>query len=317
MNKHSLMYVLLFLWGNLYLDLQAISLVYNLKIRRSFTTSAALGGENLKWVATAVPIAYYRKRHIEDLPRGIDSHETRLTVGSLFNIRYHPTNHWWGEVTTGIENEFLKSEGTLDLKTSRFGLDDLVFSAGYNFFFPKGKAQFVPYMITGFPLNQKLTIQDAQDPLVGTRFYNFGVGSEISYSFIQSLPRSLSIFFQNRFIRFFRRSWEPILPVGAKIDPGNVIDILFAGRYRSFFNIFEVGYNPTFFTDQAIIVSAFEKIKAENFVRHGWYGTYSRGIKRMPLLAKPGLVGAGFSATISEGFKTLILSGWFNITLLF
>lgn len=296
----------------------AITLVYNMKIRRQFNAAASAVLHRDKksiFIATAVPIIYKRDRHIVDKSLAIDIQEKRLSGGSILNFRYVAPKAWWAEVTTGIEHESVKVRGTSCFKDSRTGLDDIVLSAGYNMF-PTENSQFVLYGLAGIPTRRKVTALEVQDTLVGTRFYSIGAGAEFSYSFINSLKESLIAILQARFIHFFSRNWAPVLPIDAQIQPGNVTDLLFTLQYRKKKDIFELGYNPTFFTDQAVILKT-GKIEGPNFVRNSMYLSYARVIPEVPVLKTPMLLGAGINIGNSKRFETKILTFWLNISVIF
>jgi len=308
--------IILFLSIFIYWQAGAITLVYNMKIRRLFGVGAGIGRqEKSKLVASAVPIVYQRKRHIIDDRLKIDAFEKSIIGGSLFNFRYISDKLWWLEATTGIERETAKYKGSLNFKDSRSGFDDIILSGGYNII-PTEKTQLVFYGLAGFPTKTKVTSLESLDTLVGTRFFSLGIGSEVSYSFIKSLEQSLVGIAQVRFVHFFDRSWSPILPVGSKIQPGNVTDLLFILHYRKKKNMFEVGYNPTFFTNQAAIVND-QTLKSPNFVREGFYFTYSRLFKEFPILKMPGLIGIGFSVANSKFLDTKIWACFLNLSVLF
>ncbi|OQA36187.1 MAG: hypothetical protein BWY54_00191 [Candidatus Dependentiae bacterium ADurb.Bin331] len=295
----------------------AISLVYNLKIRRAFNypiSPLLKKDKKALWVASAVPIVYKRDRHIVDPAFGIDVVDKRLTSGSLFNVRYIPRPTWWAELSTGFEHEHAQVSGTSIIDASRTGFDDIVFSVGHNFFIKKN-TQFVLYALGGVPSRLKVTPNEAQDTLVGTRFFSVGVGSEFSYSFINSLPQSLVVIFQNRFLHFFNRRW-PILPPGSSIQPGNVTDLLFAIDYRHKKNAFEIGYNPTIFSNQAVILPT-QTIGTHAFVRQSGFASYSRLFEKLPLLHRPGLIGTGLLVSRAHHLDIKIVSIWVNFTTVF
>lgn len=310
--KSCIIIVSLFFWAQFGFG---ITLVYNMKIRRVFNVSSVLKDKKIKWAATVVPIVYKRDRHIVSKDLGVDIKDKRLTLGSLLNLRYSFSKAWWIEASTGLENEHVKSTGTLNFDQSRFGADDIIISGGYNLF-PDRNAQIVFYGLAGLPTRLSVTPQEVEDTFVGTRFFSIGAGSEFSYGFINTLEKGFVGIFQNRFLHFFKRSWQPILPSGGKIQPGNVIDLLFALRYRKTLNSFEVGYNPTFFNDEAVILP-FRKIPTPNFVRHGYYASFTHGQKMVPVLKTPGIFGIGFSISRSHFFNTRIVAAWVNFALLF
>lgn len=294
----------------------ATSLVYNMKIRRLFGVGAGVGDQKKsKLVATAVPIFYQRKRHIIDDRLKIDTFEKSIMGGSIFNFRYVSDKLWWLEATTGIEKETAQYRGSLNFKNSRSGFDDIILSGGYNII-PTEKTQLVFYGLAGFPTKTKLTSLESVDTLVGSRFFSLGIGSEFSYSFISSLEQSLIGIAQVRFIHFFDRSWSPVLPVGSKIQPGNVTDLLFILHYRKKKNMFEVGYNPTFLTNHAVIIND-QTNKYPNFVRQSFYFTYSRLFKELPLLHLPGLIGVGVSTSNSKFLDTKIWACFLDLSVMF
>lgn len=297
------------------IQLQAISLVYNIKIRRAFNASAFLGEEKSLWIASVLPILYKRDRHIVRPEQALDICEKRLSGGALFNLRYMPSKAWWLELTTGVEKEHVEARGTANFNVSRAGFDDVVFSAGHNIF-PNTHSQAVLYGIVGFPSRRTVTALEAQDTLVGTRFFSAGLGSEFSYAFLQSLKKSFIGIFQNRLIHFFSREWFPILPRGGRIVPGNLTDLLFAVQYRVKTDIFETGYNATFFTNQAVVIGM-EKTRSENFVRNSGYVRYSHLFIDFPIIHTPVLIGTGFNIARAKRFDTKIFIGWLNISAVF
>lgn len=308
------------LFSLLYIEqIYSISLVYNMKIRRAFFAVVPeillQSKKKSRLIATAVPVIYKRDRHFVDKDLKLDICEKRFTSGSLFNFRYIYDRTWWIEGATGLEREHVKTRGTKNFDICRTGFDDIVFAGGYNIY-PTKESQVVIYGLAGFPTRRKVNILEAQDPLVGTRFFGIGVGSEFSYSFINAKKQSLVGIFQNRFIHFFNRRFFPILPCDAKIQPGNVSDLLFTLQYRYKKNLFETGYNPSFFTNRAVILNTGE-VEVKSFVRNSGYFTYSRLFKSLPIIHKPGLIGVGLSVASSKLYETKILSSWLNFTAVF
>ncbi|MDZ4152349.1 hypothetical protein, partial [Methylicorpusculum sp.] len=236
----------------------ATSLIYNMKIRRIFRTNDAvtiakvLGKESASiWLASGVPIFAQRNRHIVDQAKGIDVCQKSTAGGALFNMRHVSEHAWWAEITTAVEREQSQERGTVVRDCARTGMDDIVMAAGYNFF-PSRTSQIVLYGIGGVPTRLALNAHEQFDTLVGTRFFSVGGGMELSNSFISGLKQSLTGIAQARCIHFFDRHWYPVLPRGAKIQPGNVTDFLLSLQYRKKRTVFEVGYNITFFTHQAV-----------------------------------------------------------------
>lgn len=299
--------------------ISAISLVYNMKIRRAFAahvgTGTGIDTSKSHVAATGLPIFYGRERHIIEPAQHIDICERRFTDGILVNLRYINPKHWWLEASTGFEKERVHSTGTTSLECSRFGVDDILLVGGYNFL-PTDKLQIVLYGLAGLPTKLTVTAADTHEPLVGTRFFNTGFGGEISYSFINTKEHTFFLLCQNRFIHLFNRTFEPILPPGGIIRPGNLSDFLLAARYRYKKNILETGYNLSVLSNQAIILPT-SITRPPNFIRHSYYASYSRLFKELPVIKKPGLLGAGFYLSRAKIFDTRIASCWLNVTVVF
>jgi hypothetical protein len=297
-------------------EVDAVTLPLNIKVRRVFGIASHLLEERGPLlIGSAVPIVYERKRHIVDTVKQIDIKDKHCVVGSLFNLRYVPSKKWWLEFTTAFEKETVCERGTTNLHDSRTALDDIVFSGGYNFF-PSDEAQCTLYGIGSIPTKKSVTIQETFDTLVGTRFYSLGAGAEYSYGFINTPEHSLTGIIQARFLHFFSRHWFPILPRDAKIQPGNATDLLISGQYRWGLSIFEMGYNPTFFTNQAVLLKTGE-ILGPNFVRNSAYATLSHAWKDFPGLHRPTLLGTGLSIARSKRFDAKFVTWWVNFTTLF
>jgi hypothetical protein len=245
----------------------------------------------------------------------IDIKDKHRIGGSLLNLRYVHSKSSWFEITTGIEKETVCERGTTNLYDSRAGFDDIVFAAGHNFF-PDDATQVTLYAIGGVPTKKKVTLQELYDTLVGTRFYSLGAGGEYSYSFISSKERTLVGVFQLRFLHFFSRRWFPILPCDAKIQPGNTTDVLLAGQYFWGLSNLEVGYNPTFFTNQAALLKT-GKVPAPNSTRNSVYATLSHAWKDFPVLHRPMLLGIGCSIARNKLFDSKMAAWWVNITTVF
>jgi hypothetical protein len=292
----------------------AVTLVYNLKVRRVFTIAPLLERMKRKWLVTAVPIIFSRKSHIVEEPTHLDVHEKRITSGSLCNVRYVLSKHWWVEATTGIEVDHGSYKGSNPLHAYKVGLDDIVFTGGYRHFF-REKWQLVGYGLVGIPVRRCVDLDDRFGPFVGSRFYNIGIGLEGSYSFMSQLKRSCAAIVQYRLIHGFNRRWFPILPNDAKIQPGNITDILCTLQYRERRTIVEAGYNLTFYSNQALLLAT-EKIKSDTFLRHSGYATISHALLEGPF-GKSLVFGAGFNISHSQKFDARTITGWLYGTIVF
>ncbi len=298
-------------------SLLPVSLVYSLKIRRAFDARffmPLLEGKKIKM--TALPIFFLRDRHIVVPSLGQDIREKVVMLGSIFNVRGTTESDWWAEITTGVENEKLTSSGTDTFKISETGMDDVIVSAGKNFFLMNNKLQIIAYGLVGFPFKQAVTPSEAQATLVGTRFYGLGAGAEASYAFIKKVERSLIGFAQVRLVHFFNRKWYPILPFDARLKPGNITDVFVVLRYREAKNAFEAGYNPTFFTNQGARLQT-GTVDAPNFLVNSLYLTYERLFEQSFLLKAPGSWSLGLNVGRSNTFNTKITAGWFDVSLFF
>lgn len=310
MKHYRYICVIALIWAICWIgDSFATSLVYSMRIRRAFSMRTLNAGEQHSTTAiSSVPIFSQRKRHIVDAERATNICEDRKIAGDVLNIRYNARKNWWFEATTAFADEWFTAKGSVPNAASRFGFDDIVLAMGYNVLV-NDNLQFVYYAIGGLPTSWRPSLDEQFDTLVGTKFFSLGAGSELSYSFINKQDKSVIFLFQNRVIHFFTRSWEPILPRGGKIQPGNVIDLLFSLMYRWTTNLAEIGYNPTFFNNAAVITGT-QKIDGVPFVRHGGYVRYTHLFRNFFGEHKPLFLGAGCSMSHSRRFDSQIYALW-------
>lgn len=292
----------------------AVTLVYNLRVRRVFAIAAVLEQMKSRVLASIVPIYFTRSRPLIDERTNLDGCERRRAGGAIINLRHIPSKHWWIAATTAIATDHGTFTGSDPYKASRAGLDDLVFTTGYRHFVGDS-IQLIAYALGGIPTRKKVTLKDRHSPLLGTRFYNLGVGGEISYSFLHELKRSFAAIAQVRFIHGFNRSWCPILPAGSKIQPGNATDILLTAQYRKKRTVIEGGYNGTIFTNQALILPT-ETIKADTIYRHTGYLSLSHATFEN-FLNKPIIYGAGLNASYSPKIDSKTFSFWVHGSIVF
>lgn len=296
----------------------ANSLVYNLKIRRAFDVPRSLFTRTTPhWIASVVPIIYQRNFHVVVPALKKDFHETCITTGALLNLRYKPSHNWWFEVSTGIEKERARAVGTANINLSRTGFDDFLFTGGYRGF-PQEGTQCVLYGLFGVPSKWNITSQEdiLADTLVGTRFFSVGAGVESSHAFIEDVETSLVGVVQIRYIHFFTRSLNPAITCGNFLQPGNVTDALFLIQYRKEMTLFEAGYNPTFFTNQAVTVAC-QKTETPTIVRQGATFSCTHLFKDMLFNRMPLIIGAGVGISHSKFFDSKIVTAWLNFTTVF
>jgi hypothetical protein len=293
--------------------IQAIPLSYNLKVRRVFNVEPVIK-QKKRLLVSAVPIYYSRTSHIVDQTFAVDTCEDRHIFGSLFNLRYVASKNLWLEVTTGIERDHGEYKGTPTFEHSSVGIDDIVLAAGGRAFMGE-KIQLVGYGVLGIPAKTDISLCDRFGPFVGTRIYSVGIGGEVSYSFFDSLQRSFAAIAQGRILHGFERSWDPILPTGGQIQPGNVTDLLLALQYREGLTSVEAGYNATVFSDQALILPQ-EKIKSCVFTRNSWYATLSRANLKS-FFDKPLVYGIGVNVSRAHKFDAKTFTGWLYFTFVF
>ena len=312
MNKKVLVFAAFLLSNTSFL--RAVTLVYNMKVRRIFVVSQVLERAKNRLLATVVPIYFSRSRKLFNERTGLDGCEKRRAGGALFNFRYVPNKHWWFELTTGIETDHGTFTGTDPFHASRTGFDDIVLSGGYRHFWGK-RCQLVAYGLAGFPARRKIELEDRHTPLVGTRLFNLGFGTEASYSFISEMKRSLAAIAQLRFIHGFNRSFFPIFPRDTTVQPGNATDLLFTMQYRKKRTIFEAGYNVTFFTNAALITPT-ETIKEASITRHSGFFSVSHGVFK-GLFDKPNVFGAGINGSRASSIDATTITAWVFFTVVF
>ncbi|MCL4380448.1 hypothetical protein M1466_03115 [Candidatus Dependentiae bacterium] len=294
----------------------AITLVYNLKFRRAFDTrhyDVSLQKKN-HYIVSVLPIVNKASRHVVDPQQGVDVCNSTLLGGSILNIKYFHTPSWWVEMTTAVAQEKLQDRGTHVAQESRTGLDDIVFTGGYNFY-PNKRLQIVLYGLGGIPIQKAVTPAQQYAFLVGSRFYSLGLGSEFSYAFLQSKERSIVGIVQNRFIHFFSRNLVPILPPTATINPGNLTDILVAVQFRKKMTFLQVGYDLTIFTDQSITNNALRQ-GSPNIYRNSFYCFLNHVVQRS-LKHTPLIVGVGSSYAFANQSAIKNFAAWLNVTAIF
>ena len=250
--------------------LQGTSLVYSIKIRRSFIGLATYVDQKKKvnYALTTLPIFYSSKARFIVERTETDINDRRIGGGIIINFKL-PSKHWWFEATTAIHKESLQATGTTCLTTSHAGFDDIVLAGGYNAY-PTKDQQITIYGLAGFPTTRKFAQRDAQIPLIGTRFFALGGGAEYSYSYINTKKTVLAGIVQFRTLHFFSREAEILLGPGGRLQPGQTFDLLFSMRYRHKRTVLETGYNPTFLVNTAVILPD-ETIPGDTLVRHGAY----------------------------------------------
>lgn len=312
MNKNSVrvyIFAMLLLLCN---SMHAITLVYNMRVNRAFRLPDGLKIKGKHVATTALPIYYHRTSTPEVAQQFFK--ENRSVGGVLFNGRYIPSKYWWAELTTGVERDAGHYSGNSLIDVSRVGFDDVVLTAGHRHFFPK-EVQWITYGLLGIPTRRKVTLDDRFGPLVGTRFVNLGVGTELSYSFSSNLKRSTAIIAQGRFVHSFDRSWSPILPEGSTIIPGNFSDLLIAIQHREKLTVYQGGYDLTIFSNQGIKVNGVTT-KAATFLRHSFYVTIMHAIVN-GFFEKPTVLGAGLSVSKTKQFDARNVITWFFLTQVF
>lgn len=293
----------------------AYPIVYNMRIRRAFRVPFPLKKKSFT-LLSALPIYFGRRSHIVTETPAVDVHENRNVVGSLFNVRYLPSLNWWVELTTGLENDRSSFEGSDPFSASRTGVDDFLFTGGYRHFIGD-RTQLVIYGLAGLPAGRKVSKDDRYGPLVGSRFYGAGFGTEASYSFIDHEQRTLSGILQQRFVHFFSRHWFPILPPCDVIVPGNFTDLLVTLQYREKVTAYEAGVDFTFFTNQAVQTPA-ATVNSNNFTRYAGYINVLHLIKSTMHEGRiPVVIGGGLNISDTKMFHAKTYSVWLGVTIVF
>lgn len=292
----------------------AVSLVYNLRVRRIFTIPIVISNMKARTLATSVPIVFYRTSDILEDSSTQKIFEKRRTAGSLINVRYVPSTNWWAELSTAILADHAKFCGGQSFQASRYGFDDIVATGGYRHFVGD-KIQLVGYGLVGLPTKRAVSRLDRFGPLVGTRLYNVGAGVEASYSLVNELKRSCALIVQGRIIHGLNREWFPILPRDAQLVPGNVSDLLCTVQARHKKTVLELGYDATIFSQQAIKLPM-QTEKSDTFVRHSGYLIAYYG-KFRGFFNKPTIIGLGANVSFSKRFNAKTVSGWLFCTQVF
>ena len=293
----------------------AYPLVYNMRIRRAFHVPFALKKKSFT-LLSALPIYFARRSHIVTETPEVDNHEYRNVEGALFNVRYLPSLNWWVELTTGLEYDQSTFTGSDAFSASRTGFDDFLFTGGYRHFIGD-RTQLVFYGLAGLPAGRTVRKDDRYGPLVGSRFYGAGFGTEASYAFIEDKEKTLSGIIQQRFVHFFSRHWFPVLPPCDIIQPGNFTDLLVTLQYRKNVTAYEAGIDFTFFTNQAVITPT-ATVTTNNFTRYAGYLNVMHLIRStMQEDRKPIVIGGGLNVSGTKVFHAKTYSVWLGVTVVF
>ncbi|MGB8467623.1 MAG: hypothetical protein WCE21_01340 [Candidatus Babeliales bacterium] len=242
---------------------------------------------------TAFPTLYQSFRHLTVgmFNNPIDVQNNRSLFGSMLNFCYHDNKrNWWGEISVAPEKEFVSLKGTTSLSSSHFGLDDSLFTIGYDYY-PCQDIEILPYLTGGIPGTRRISLRDIFEPLVGTRCYALAQGVELVANLLRWEKSKCDFIFQERLAHFFKRKYAPLLPEDAKFARGNQTDFLFTVQYGTSKHFLEIGYNPTFYTNQEVIVPFTPTIKSPGYITHSPYFIYLYTAERLPLLNCSGSIG--------------------------
>jgi hypothetical protein len=168
--------------------------------------------------------------------------EDRFSGGIIEAVRF-AHNHTWIEFLAAFGKEHVRftHQGVFGRK-SHFGGDDFLIDFGHNFLDETGKKQLLLHWLTGFPLTRRVTVDEVEQPLWGTRTFATGPVIEFVYGFIRSKEQDLFVGIIGRFLHRFKRHYEPILPSNALYHPGNTTDILVLIHNRCYGHNIEFGY---------------------------------------------------------------------------
>lgn len=295
------------------LAVQAPTLVYNLKYRRALALGlhTDLHTNKNHLITSALPIVAKSSKHIVDRERDIDVSSSTLATGAVFNFKFFHLPSWWLELTTAVATERLRDIGTFRADQSRTGLDDIVFTSGFNLY-PGDRWQIVLYGMGGIPTHRSVTVEQRHNFLVGTRFFSWGIGSEFSYAFIKEPDKSLIGVFQNRFVHLFSRKLVPILPADATLNPGNFSDLLCAIQWRRKTNFVQFGYDLTMFTNHNI-TSPIEIENRPNIFRNSFYVLLNRAYKKFLFMPVPIVLGMGSSVAFAKQYHVRNFAVWLSL----
>ena len=140
-------------------------------------------------------------------------HENRFAVGLDRIITISAKIHSWIEFIAayGKEHTHLQYEQT-EYKENHRGWDDFLIDIGHNFLDKTGKKQFMFHWVVGIPITWSVTPAQIEQPLWGSRTYSTGPVVEVAYDFIRNAAEDLFIGALARFLHFFKRHYEPLLP---------------------------------------------------------------------------------------------------------
>lgn len=200
-------------------------------------------------------------------------HEDRLATGVVGAVRL-TRGHSWIEFITAMGKERVKldQQGVIS-KGSRFGMDDFLIDIGHNFLDKSGKKQVLIHWLTGIPINGNITAIQVNQPLWGTRTYATGPVIEGIFEFMRNDEYDIFLGLISRYLRRFKRRYEPILPANAFFKPGTQLDILALFHYRRYEHNVEFGYVFTrFYNSSYRFADSVQRLSNEKY--NSIYGDY-------------------------------------------
>ncbi len=310
---HYIWYILFLFFLQITNQLYSVSIVYTMKLQRIFSSGNVAKKEDVSSTSlTGLPFLYFRNRHIAkpdifakaDDSSDIDIYERRKAQAFIIDFRHIAQSGSWADITTGLIRDESNAKGTSIFKEKKYGLDDIILSFGTTKKYNK-KYEMLFYGLAGFPAKRKVTQYDTFDTFAGTRFFGTGAGIEFSYTALHNDEQSCIFLINNRFVHFYKRAWNPIFSLHDKIIPGNITDILCALYTRHKKTVFEIGYNPTFFTNQRRELSS-QKISEAAYTRNAGY-----------IILSHGSFGIGTSRAYEKLFSSHIQTYWLYLNYTF
>ncbi len=258
-------------------QIQAISIVYNLKIAETTKRQAIQALYTHPSVAVLIP---FERSAV--LRGGIHQN----AAGAIGTLIYSKQKFY-------MRMDFAAGHASTKgptINVSKNQSDDILFAAGYSHDI-SDRTRFTISGILGVPTHKDTILQGVE---LGTG--HVGLGAQADGSFLYTANQHHSFRAAARYIRFFERSISTKIAQECyyfKFNLGNLIDILIAHHSNWNKNALEVGYNPTFLFG-ARINPPLDNVTGEtDFIRSSFYGAYARFF----MIGKkhPSGVGLGFS----------------------
>jgi hypothetical protein len=256
------------------LSVQAVSVVYNLRIAETTRRQAQESSQKRSSIAATTFFAQFREIH--------DGAHQKIG-GAVGTYLFSPSNYYL-RADCAVGHVYTKKDS---FHFSRTQADDILFSAGRSHAINE-RTRVTGSAMLGVPTHKDSALEGLQ---FGTG--HFGLGVQLDGGHVYSKNFRHSIMGATRYIRFLNRKTTfnfNSRDLNFRIELGNLIDLFVShqSRFGKRHNL-EFGYNPTFSFGAGLKPRLFDV--QTSFIRSSFYGSYRYLflIKKVPSAISIGL----------------------------